>query len=432
MTTIHTRTQRPRRIVFATLGSSGDLNPYLALGAELIRRGHRADIATSPVYRPRIEAAGLGFHALGPDFDALVSAPGLVDRVLDQRKGSEALIREVVMPALPRAVAELGGAVEGADLLVSHPLTFAARLVAETRGVRWASTFLAPFTAFSAMDPPAMAEVPFLRALSAFGPRAVRAMQRLVIRRARSWSEPWTQLRADLGLGDAPDPLFGDQHSPDLALGLFSPLFASPQADWPKSARVTGFPFAAESDTPPLAAPLEAFLAAGPPPLVFTLGTAMIRRPGAFFEESLRIVRRLGRRAVFVVGNEGVVPPGHLTDDVLAVAQAPFSRLFPRAAAIVHHSGIGTTAEAMRAGRPFLAVPFAYDQPDNAARAARLGIALTLPIGRYGESGASARLRALLDQPRFATRARAMGERIRAEEGTRAACDALLDLIERG
>jgi UDP:flavonoid glycosyltransferase YjiC (YdhE family) len=419
-----------RRIVFATIGSFGDLHPYLALALELNRRGHRAEIATSTVYRARIEALGIGFHPLGPDFDRIQSVPGLVEQVLHPRTGAESLIRDVVMPSLRESFADLAAAARGADLLVSHPLTFTARLVAETNpGLGWASTFLAPFTAFSAYDPSVMAEIPFLGALRPLGPTLFRQIHKLVIKRAREWSAPWNDLRAELGLPPAPDPLFADQHAPALALGLFSPLLGQPQPDWPQNSRATGFPFfdaEAQAGLPP---ELDDFLRAGPAPVVFTLGTAMVRRPGRFFEDSLAAARRLGRRAVIMIGRDSTLPPGPLAEGAFAAAYAPFPLLFPRAAAIVHHGGIGTTAQAMRAGRPMLVVPFGFDQPDNAARVTRLGIARTLPIGSYSAAHASTALAGLLESQASRQRSAAIAGAIAGEDGTRAACDALLGII---
>jgi len=416
--------------VFATIGSFGDLHPYLALALELNRRGHRAEIASSTVYRDRITTLGIGFHPLGPDFDRIQSVPGLVEQVLHPRNGAETLIRDVVMPSLRESFADLAAAAQGADLLVSHPLTFTARLVAETTpGLRWASTFLAPFTAFSAYDPSVMAEIPFLGALRPLGPSLFRQIHKLVIKRAREWSTPWHDLRTELGLPPAPDPLFADQHAPDLALGLFSPLLGQPQPDWPQNSHATGFPFFDAEAAAGLTPELDDFLAAGPAPVVFTLGTAMVRRPGRFFEESLAAATRLGRRAVILVGRNAALPTGTLSASALAVPYAPFPLLFPRAAAIVHHGGIGTTAQAMRAGRPMLVVPFGFDQPDNAARVTRLGIAQTLPIGRYSAARASASLATLIESAAGRQRASAIAHAIAGENGTAAACDALLGLL---
>jgi UDP:flavonoid glycosyltransferase YjiC (YdhE family) len=109
----------------------------------------------------------------------------------------------------------------------------------------------------------------------------------------------------------------------------------------------------------------------------------------------------------------------------MAVEYAPHATVMPRAAAIIHQGGVGTCAQAMRAGRPMLVVPFSHDQPDNAARLRRLGISATLPPARYTATRAAAALARLLDNPAVAARAGEVGRTIRAEEGVAAACAAI-------
>src|SRR5262245_34096688 len=92
--------ERQRRIVLTTLGSLGDLHPYVAIGLGLQARGHEAVIATSASYRPRVEALGLGFHAVRPDLPAPEEAPAIMRRIMDQRQGGEVVIRELVLPAV--------------------------------------------------------------------------------------------------------------------------------------------------------------------------------------------------------------------------------------------------------------------------------------------------------------------------------------------
>ncbi len=121
---------------------------------------------------------------------------------------------------------------------------------------------------------------------------------------------------------------------------------------------------------------LKQFLDAGEPPIVFTLGSAAVMTPGSFYQESIQAAKLLNRRAVLLIGKNA--PPENLPDDILAVSYAPYSQIFPYACAIVHQGGIGTTAQALRAGRPTLVMPYSHDQPDNAARVERLGTSRTI------------------------------------------------------
>jgi UDP:flavonoid glycosyltransferase YjiC (YdhE family) len=243
-----------------------------------------------------------------------------------------------------------------------------------------------------------------------------------------SWWAPLRELRRELGLPPADSPLFAGKYSPQLNLALFAPLLQPPQPDWPAHTLQPGFCFFDEEETgsaaaPPLPSAVASFLAAGPPPIVFTLGSAAVQLAGDFYRHSARAAHQLGRRALLLLGPNP--PPPDLPPSVLAWDYLPYSRIFPHAAAVVHQGGIGTTGQALRAGRPMLVVPFAHDQFDNAARVVRLGAARTLARHRYGAASAASALAALLDSPQPAEIAAALGARLRPETGVAAACDAL-------
>jgi UDP:flavonoid glycosyltransferase YjiC (YdhE family) len=274
-------------------------------------------------------------------------------------------------------------------------------------------------------------QIPFLAKLRFLGPAFHRLLFRFGKWSVRSWFEPWHRLRAEVGLPPTSDsPLFEGQHSASLVLALFSKLLADKQPDWPPQTVITGFPlYDGGCELPP---ELVDFLAEGPPPIVFTLGSSGAEVAGPFYEHSVTAAKRLGRRAVLIVGKNARHRPAPLPDGVLACDYAPFSELFPRAAVIVHAGGVGTTGLAMRSGRPALVVPHAHDQFDNAARATRLGIARTVPQRRYHPARVAAELGQLLDNLRYAERASSFGERIGREDGVRSACDALEGLLGAG
>jgi rhamnosyltransferase subunit B len=269
---------------------------------------------------------------------------------------------------------------------------------------------------------------PLLGNLEFMGPWLDRSLTKIARYSTNRWVGAITRLRRDLGLPRGGNPIFEGQFSPQLTLALFSPLFGKPQPDWPPNTVVTGFPFYDEPAT--MDDKLRNFLTDGDPPVVFTLGSSASAAPRKFFEESLRAVARLGCRAALVVGdfapnpfNDGL-PPG-----VAAFAYAPYAQLFAHGAVNVHHGGIGTTAEVLRAGRPMLVVPFSFDQPDNAARAKKLGVARSLMITQYNAARASRELEALLRDPAYAKKAAEGGRQIQMENGVSKACDELEKLL---
>jgi rhamnosyltransferase subunit B len=421
--------QRPmtgKRIVFCTFGSLGDLYPFLAIARELKRQGHVPVIATTPVYRPLVEAEGVAFHPVRPDID--VNDPAILRRVMHRRTGGRYVVGDILLPALRDSFMDTADAAEGAELLVVHPMALAASAFARMSGMPWASAALAPVSLYSAYDPPVLAGVPLAERLASWGPAAQRRLRQTLAFLFEPQWRPFRELERTLGLSPAPNPLLWG-HSPHLALGLFSPELARPQPDWPVHAHATGFPFFEQADG--LSPELERFLGAGEPPIVFTLGSAAVGAAGDFFQHSAEVARSLGRRAVLLVGRDVGNRPADLPPGVIAVPSAPHAALFPRASVVVHQGGIGTTGEAMRAGRPMLVVPFGHDQPDHAARLTRLGVARRLPRARYRAAVAALEIRRLSEEPGYAARAAAIAARVRAETGAVTASHLLVGMLER-
>jgi rhamnosyltransferase subunit B len=248
----------------------------------------------------------------------------------------------------------------------------------------------------------------------------------------RSWPEPIYQLRAELGLGRGPDPIFEAKHSPYLVLAMFSSLLGDPQPDWPAATKTTGFVFydgdAGQRDLPPV---IEDFLAAGPPPLVFTLGSAAVLDAGDFYQQSVLAAEMLGQRAVLLVGSDPRNVPQKTSANVCIAPYAPYSKLFPRASIIIHQGGVGTTAQALLSGKPMLVMPYSHDQPDNARRVRRLRVARVIRRPKYTAESAARKISLLLESPRVQRRAAKIGEQLRREDGLKAACDALEALGHR-
>ena len=416
-------------IVFTTFGSLGDLFPFLAVSSALHERGHRALIATFEAYRTIVEARGLEFRPVRPDLTQLASAPQVQERLWDPRHGAEFLVRGLMLPHLQASYEDLRAACTGAALLVSHPLAYAAPLLAETLRLPWLSVALQPFGFFSTYDPPVLAASPALRHLRPLGRWPHRLLFWLASRQTWAWAQPIQALRKRLGLDPArQNPFMAGAFSPYGTTAWFSRAFAPPQPDWPSRTTLTGFPFL--SGDAPLEPALAHFLEAGEPPIVFTLGSAAVMHAGDFYPQALAAAKRLGRRAVLLVGTDQRNRPcSALPEAVHAAEYAPFSALFPRAACVVHHGGIGTSAQALRAGRPMLVVPWAYDQPDNAQRLRRLGVCRTLSRQHCRAERLYAELNVLLTEPGYQQRAHALAEQVRREDGAAAAAENILSAL---
>ena len=415
------------RIVLNTFGSFGDIHPYMAIALELQARGHVPVVATSDMYREKIEGAGLQCFAVRPN----LPQPGdqaaeLIDKIMEPKTGPGFLMDEVIYPAVRDSYEDLLRAVEGADLLVTHPAAPAGPLVGRKTGMPWISTVLAPFSFFSAYDVPVPPFWQWMKKVDVFGPRVVKLL--LDFAKSGHKAKAVDEFREELGLSETGKPIFDGQHSPTLVLALFSKVFAKPQPDWPRQTKVTGFCFYDGRHQTPMPAELARFLDAGPPPIVFTLGSSAVWVARDFFSESIEAAQRLGQRAVLLVGDERNHPPS-LPDGMIAVDYAPYQTLLPRASVVIHHGGVGTTSQGLLAGVPTLIVPFAFDQSDNAEHARRLGTSRTVYRKKYQAARVAKELRELLTRPEYKQNAIKVSEQLKQENGPGRAADLIEQVL---
>jgi len=387
------------RVVFACIGSLGDLHPMLALAVEARRRGHEAVVAAAPSYSVNVERAGVEFRELRPE---IPSDPDDLAYFFHMSRGPERLLRQVVFAGVRETHADLSAAVRGADALVVGELLYTAGLVAEGEGIPWWNAVLAPTSMLSATDPCVLAPAPFLhpfRKLGAWVHRLAYIGGRI---QGRMWAREYFRFRRELGLPPGGNPIFDTKHSPHGTLVMFPEFLGAPQPDWPGNFVQAGFPFYEQGG---MSAGLEEFLSAGEAPVVFTLGSIVAHFEPRFYHEAVAAVRMLGRRAVLLTGRNAEVPRD-LPETVFVARYEPLGALLPRVAAVVHAGGIGTCAEALRAGVPSVIVPFAFDQPDNAWRLGRLGVARSLSRGGISARNLARRLNEVLGDAGFSTRAR--------------------------
>ncbi|MFN7128515.1 MAG: glycosyltransferase [Brevundimonas sp.] len=423
------------RIVLATGGSLGDLHPFIALGRTLQSLGHDVGIATAVDYRDKIEAAGLTFHQVGPSIADLTRDTGMDLPALTAAiaKSDRFLFGAILLPRAEDAARQLTAVTEGAAAVVGSTLAIGAQFAAEHWRIPYVAVSLQPTMVFSRYDPPLLPAAPWLKPATS-GPQLwlndlTRALGRMSTAR---WTAPMNAIRASLGLPQTKDNIVFDAgRSADLYLGLYSPLLSPRQADAAPNFDVVGYAaYDSETGAPSALAPeLEAFLKAGPPPLVFTLGSAAVNIPGDFYLESLKAARRLGVRAVLLVGPDGDHSLAADDPNIHVAGYAPFSLLFPRAATVVHQGGIGTVHQALRSGRPQLVVPHLGDQYDNAARVVRLGCGRSLARHRYRSKTVAAALRTLAEDPLISARAEAVGPQVRAQDGAATAAERISRLL---
>jgi UDP:flavonoid glycosyltransferase YjiC (YdhE family) len=413
---------RAPKIVLATVGSHGDLNPMIALALGLQQQGLHPVIATSGEYRAKVAAAGIAFEAVRPSAEQVRSDLGLSEQEILQRVASDPafLLRDLPMPYARGAYEEMRVVLEGADLLLSTILAFGARLAAEKLAVPQMGVALQPSMFLSAHDP---AMNPHAVAISKLcrrlGPGVTGAAVWMMKKVVNRWAAPLAELRREIGLPPYPGNLIFDaMFSPLGNLALYSPVLGGVQPDYPPRTQVTGFAFYDEDpeEGAETGADLARFLAAGDAPIAFVLGSAAHVDARDFFQVSVEAARALARRAVVVTGS-APAPELSASADVFACRYARYSQLFAGAAAIVHQGGIGTLAQAMRAGKPEIVVPFLGDQLDNGTRVERLGAARVVAREKYQKERVVAELGRVLNEPSYAAAAASIAAKMRSEDG---------------
>jgi len=418
------------RIVMCTFGSLGDLHPFLAIGCELKKRHYDVIIATSPVYKEKTENLGLGFHPVRPDID--LEDQHFIQQVTNHKRGPEFLIREHVMPYLLQSYEDLEALLKPDDSIITHPLAYAAHALAEKLGLTWTSATLSPTWYFSVHDAPVLTKFPQLKTIQNLSPSINRAIFGLGNFITRSWTKPLIQFRKRLGLSTDRNSVMEGFISPHRDLALFSSTFAKPQPDWPDQTVATGFPFFDYPEEDWDGKNFQDFLDAGPAPVVFTLGSAVVKNPGPFFEISIDVVKRIGCRAILLMEEETreKVAEAFNPDQILIKTYIPYSALFQHARVIVHQCGIGTTAQALASGHPSLAVPYSNDQPDNAHRLEQLGVARHLNIRNFSQRNLQRELTALMENPSYEQQAQSIARQIQKENGVKRACQEIEKNVE--
>jgi rhamnosyltransferase subunit B len=425
-----------RKIVLATVGSLGDLHPFIAIGLALQRRGFRAVLAVPEDHVPKCRNAGLEAVAILPSFASIARRLGLSDDEAVRRfmHDQAYLLEHLLLPSVVPSAEALDGVIADSAALIGSLFVFAAPIVAEKHGMPLVSVVLQPMTLFSAYDPPRAPDFRLLRGAPAGWMglrwnRAIYRVMRAVLR--RRYAAPIDAARAAHGLPPSPNALMMDFARPSaLTVCAYSAVFGPLQPDAPSNCVVTGFPVfdSCDGNIEPLDPALEAFLAAGPPPIVFTLGSFAVYAPGGFYGAAVSAARALGMRAVMLVGDRAAI---HTTPDIHVTAYAPHSALFPRAAAIVHHGGVGTTGQALRAGKPQLVVPHMGDQSDNGRRIVRMGVGRMIAAKRFDSARAARAIEAVLADTRMHAEAARIGALIAAENGGEAAADAIDRMLVR-
>lgn len=402
-----------KTILLCTIGSAGDVNPFIGIGGQLKKRGFRVILVTSQYFESQARSEGLEFFGLGrsEDYRSIISDPDL----WSPDKGFKVFADRVVFPIMEPAYEIIAGFDPSTTILVAQGQFFAAHIAHEKLEMPFITVHLQP-AAFRSVHEFMLSPVPL-------PPFLIRGLFTLIdaFLLDKLFAPNINRFRLRLNLPPIKKVFGGWMHSPQLNLGLFPDWFAQPQPDWPPQTKLTSFVFYdKQNGDEQLPADLENFLNAGNPPIIFTAGTAM-KHADHFFRDCIEACRMLGQRGILLTGHPEQLPL-ELPAGIRHFSYVPFSKALPRARALVHHGGIGTTAQAIAAGIPHVIRPMAHDQPDTAARVEKLGIGATLNPNKFNATSLAEKLKMLIASQAVNERCKIFADRIHPEQALNDTC----------
>lgn len=411
------------RIVVTTFGSTGDLNPFIALALALRSRGHDVIFAVEANFQQQVSELGFPTHVLtGDQQKALASYSRQIFNDDSSLTALKLLMEHYILPTLPAKVAELRAICQQADLLISAAPQFASSIVANQLHMPWIPVILTPATLPSA----SLAAQPLTVQLHA-------SLQRLSNR--FSWflggiflrqvvDKPINRLRQQFQVPPRSNLMWTGNLSPRLTALAISPAFISRPADWPEYVKMTGFCFWDRPTNWQFPGTLKAFLNGDKPVVAVTAGTVVAGERALFssyYQTSIESIRACNARVLLINAPANILSTEQ-GEDVFRIPFAPFSEVFPACAAVIHHGGIGTIAQCLRAGVPSLVVSGGLDQPFNAAQIVQRKVGLWIPRKHFTTRRAEQALKALLSRPIFTQNAREIQNQVLQEDGAATLC----------
>ncbi len=402
------------------VGSAGDNYPFIGLGMELARRGHRVTVLSSDHFGPLIERCGLEFVSVGTDEEYLSNIAD--PNIWHPTRGFE-MVMKMVRKLINRVMDAVTARIDDQTAVVAHSLDFASRAIAEKTGLRVVTVHLSPLIIRTDYDTGVMRGSFNHSIVPPWMKRVIwRVVDRFVVDPAAA--PMVNEVRAKVGLGPVKHILETAMHSPLLTVGMWPAWYSAPQPDYPPFVKLTGFPMFDGGEAQPVPADVEEYLSAGEPPVVFTPGSANVHGH-EFFDAAVDAAGRLGRRTMLLSKFDEHLP-GKVPENVRRFPFAPLSRILSRCAALVHHGGVGTTAAGLAGGVPQLIMPMSHDQPNNAHWVKRLGAGDMIPQKKFTGKRVAKVLARLLESAEVKGNCATAAERIARQN----AVGETVDLIE--
>lgn len=366
------------KIVVLTLGSRGDVQPYVALGKEMVKRGHEVTICTGGSFEKFVKSNGLQFYKASIDFmeivktdagNAVVNGGGNIFKTLK-------FVKEVINPGFRKTLSDFYQVTKGSDLIIYHPKALMAVDLAEHLNIPCISMPPVPMT-YPITEFPNLA----VSAKGNFGAYLNKLTYKVVKYGESASIKDINRFRVDVMKVQKRKVGALNSEVNGKAIPIIYPISPSLFEDvvsWNGHVEVTGF-FYMDLKCVSLDEKIESFIKKGQKPIIISFSSMPLDDPEHFKNIIIESLKKTANRAIVLVGASGMDFGNH--DNILAIEKAPHRLLFKAGKGIVHHGGVGTTAEALLSGAPQVIMPFNVDQPFWAHRLFNQGYALK-PLDR--------------------------------------------------
>ncbi|RSK27533.1 glycosyltransferase [Bacillus sp. HMF5848] len=417
------------KVTFLTLGSQGDVQPYVALGNELVKRGHDVVICTGATFKSFIENYGITFYPASADLMAIVDSEegrrvfnGGQYNIFKMMKYA----KEVITPAYRKSMDDFLAAASGSDLIVYHPKALGAVDIAEYLKIPCICLPPVPIV-YPITEFPNFA----ISATKNLGPFLNRLTYKAIHFSESPYIKHINEFRAkSLGLPKRKtgERLFEVSEQKIPIVYPISPALFKEVKSWKDHVSLTGF-FYLEMENASLEEELDEFISRGDKPIVVSFSSMPLKNPEAFKEKLLTALRETNNRAVILTGTSGM--SFQHDETIFSVSKAPHRLIFQRAKGIIHHGGVGTMAEALLSGVPQLIMPFTVDQPFWAYQLHSKGYAIKPLREKNLKTSELVAALQLMENAQYIKSAMNIQKEIEAERGLDKAISYIEDLVKR-
>lgn len=407
------------KITILTLGTRGDVQPYAVLGKALAERGHTVVLSTAKNFRDLVESYGIGFHPIDADYEKLLNSKDGKKIFNGNPFALQRNFRKLISPLIERSLSEFYTLAQASDVTIYRPKTLANVFTNQLSKI-----------AIKAAVVPAMKET------AAFPNPAISGL------RIPEFLYKWSYKINDFKYRvlRAPIKQFHLQHgleeefpidTNEICLYGISPHVLNRPEDWPLNHHLTGFWFSNQHQDLP--EEVEEFLEQGAPPVLVTFGSMPL--PKKLNRVIRRAAEELHQRFIIVKGwGDIAVEELRYLDNIKIIDPMPFESLFPRVRAVVHHGGIGTVAECLRAGKPMFVCPAVYPLGDQffwGDLVYKKGVAVKpVPLVKLRSGVFMDRIEELTTDDSLYRNARELSEKICMENGVEKAVNLVESIIQ--